>query len=166
MGKKGIVWIETILYVLISLAVIGLLLAVIQPKIAQIKDSIIIDQTKQSLNKIDETILNTKSATGMRLYSELKLGQGQILINGTEDSISWIYPSIYKYSEIGKTIRDGSIYTTTEQAGTAYKINLKLKYDTNLTFNGLDQEKIIQAASISYKLWFANKGRYIDITLE
>ena len=166
MEKTGIVWIETILYVLISLAVIGMLLAVVQPKITQIKDSIIIDQTKQSLSRIDETILNTKEAVGMRLFSELKLGQGQLLINATNNSIIWTYSSSYKYSEINRTVSDGNIHIMTEQQGTGYKISMGLSYDIDLKVDDAEQEKIIQAASISYKIWFENRGQYINIRTE
>ena len=167
MKKEGVVWVSTILYTAISLAIIGMLLAVVQPKIAQLKDSIIIEQTKTSLNKIDETLLNTKEAAGMRLYSELKLGKGQLFIDAINDSIKWTYLSSYKYSEINRTFRDiGNIYALTEKVVDKYKLTFKLNYTVNLTINSKDEEKIIQEAPIPYKIWFENKGSYIDIAIE
>jgi len=165
MEKKGVEWIETILYTLISLAVIGTLLAVVQPKIAQLKDSIIIDQTKSSLNEIDRTIQNTKAAAGMTLFSELNLGKGTLLIDAPNDSITWEYLSKYQYGELNKTLNEGNLKITTTKVVAEYKITIKLSYDIDLTFNGIDSGKTLQAASIPYKLWFKNKGGYIDITL-
>lgn len=167
MKKEGVVWISTILYTMISLAIIGLLLTVIQPKISQMRDSIIIDQTKTSLAEIDKTILDVSGAPGMRLPSEVRLGRGQLIISGAGNSIEWTYDSKYKYSEVNRTIRSASIYEMTRQLGTdQYRISLKINYsDIDLKFNGLEQDKVLQAGSIPYKIWFENKNNYIDVTL-
>ena len=167
MKKQGMVWISTILYTLISLAVIGLLLAVVQPKITQIKDSMVIEQTKTSMSKVDETMLNVKEgAAGMKLYSEFKLGKGSLIISGKNDSIRWTYQPSYEYSQAGRKIQSGDILMLTEKAGNGYNLTLSMNYDFNLTVDGSDKDKIIQAASLSYKLWLTNKGTGIDITVE
>jgi hypothetical protein len=167
MKKQGVVWISTILYTMISLAIIGLLLAVIQPKISQVRDSVIIDQTKTSLIQIDETVLNVQEAPGMRLSSEIRLGKGQLVLSGKNNSIEWTYDSKYKYSEVNRTIRSASIYESTTQIGAdMYRISLKLIYTSNLTVNSQDTDKILQAGSIPYKIWFENKGNFVDMSVE
>jgi type II secretory pathway pseudopilin PulG len=168
MKKEGVVWISTILYTMISLAIIGLLLSVIQPKISQVRDSIIIDQTKASLTKIDAIVLDVTGGTNSKQYSEFRLGKGNIIISGPNNSISWVYDAKYKYSEVNRTIRyASSIYETTDQIGDMYRITLKLNYsDIDLRYNDQETDKILQAGSIPYKLWFENKGPYIDVTVE
>jgi type II secretory pathway pseudopilin PulG len=163
---KAVVWISTILYTAVSLAIIGLLLAVIQPKIAQVRDSIIIDQTESSLEGIDTTIQNTQGAAGTKMWSDFKLGQGQLAISGAQNAITWTHDINYQYSELNKTIHSGSIYVLTQQISGKYRVSLFLNYtNLNLTFNGMDQDRILQAAPSPYKLWFENKGSYIDVTL-
>jgi type II secretory pathway pseudopilin PulG len=166
MNRKAVVWISTILYTMVSLAIIGLLLSVIQPKISQMRDSIIIDQTRSSLAKIDETVQNTQGAAGMKLMSELRLGKGQLIISGSNNSITWEYDSQYQYSEANKTIQSGSLYERTDKLADSFRIRLFLNYtNIDLKFSNSNQEKILQAAPSPYKLWFENKGNYIDITL-
>jgi type II secretory pathway pseudopilin PulG len=167
MKKQGTVWISTILYTVISLAIIGSLMAVVQPRISQLKDSIVIDQTKNSLTKLNEVMISTKEgAIGMHIPSEFKLGQGNLFVSGKNDSITWVFQTASRYSEVGRRIQAGDIYELTEKAGDGYNVSLSLFYDTNLTFNGKDDDKILQSAPLPYKIWFTNKGSYVDITLE
>ena len=56
MNKKGQVWVETVIYTLIGLAVIGLLLAVAKPKIDQMKDRALIDQAVEAMEAINSKI--------------------------------------------------------------------------------------------------------------
>ena len=58
-GKRGDVWISAVLYILIGLAIMGLLLMVVRPRIEQMRDSITIDQTLATMNRLDETISRT-----------------------------------------------------------------------------------------------------------
>ena len=53
---RGQIWVETVIYTLIGLALMGLVLAFVMPKINESKDRIILQQTITSLNDIDEKI--------------------------------------------------------------------------------------------------------------
>ena len=44
-SRKGQIWIETVIYTLIGLALIGLVLAILTPKIKEFGDRQIIEQT-------------------------------------------------------------------------------------------------------------------------
>lgn len=168
MEKKAVVWISTILYTMISLAIIGLLLSVIQPKISQIRDSLVIDQTKTGLAEINKIILDTSTASGMRLPSEFRLGKGLLIISGQNNSIEWTYDTKYKYSEVGRLTRPAGIYELTTEIGKdTYRISLKLNYsDIDLKYKDQETEKIVQPGSIPYKIWFENKNSYINVNVE
>ena len=53
-NKKGQVWIETVLYTLIGISLIGLVLAFVTPKINEAKDRAVVEQTINSLSTFDE----------------------------------------------------------------------------------------------------------------
>ena len=50
MNKEGQIWIETVLYTLIGLSLIGLTLTFVMPRINASKDIATIEQTMESLN--------------------------------------------------------------------------------------------------------------------
>ena len=55
-NKLGQIWVETVIYTLIGIAIIGIVLAIAQPKIEAKKDEVIIEQAIESLGNIDEKI--------------------------------------------------------------------------------------------------------------
>ena len=54
--ERGQVWIETVLYTMIGLVLIGLVLGFVNPKIEESKDNLIIEQTLTLLNDLDSKI--------------------------------------------------------------------------------------------------------------
>jgi len=174
-SKKGIVWVSTVLYILIGLAVIGMLLVVIRPKIAQMKDSLTIDQTIQSMNKFDEVMLRTRQAAGMRLSYELQLSRGEFLINAVNESVAWILrDSAYKYSEENISIKIGNIDILTQKKGNVWQVTLSRDYSNsniNMTIVGMDKIRTLTPAKVPYGIWLENKGlnetkQHIEITVE
>ena len=160
--KKAVVWVSTVLYVLIGLAVIGMLLAVLKPKIAEIKDKFITDQTMQSLNNMDNTILKLRETAGNRFVFPLSLNKGNFVIDGANEKIYWTMISNYQLSEENTPIQEGRINESTTKVGELWNITLELnyKYD-NVDFIINGEEKGIKAlspASTIYKIWIENKG--------
>ena len=43
--KKGQIWVETVLYTLIGLALIGITLAIMMPKITQSREKVVVEQS-------------------------------------------------------------------------------------------------------------------------
>ena len=72
-SKRGVEWVSTVLYTLISLALIGMLIAALNPRIAELKDSYVISQTVDSLNVLDGTINNARVAEGTTLKYTLQM---------------------------------------------------------------------------------------------
>ena len=62
MEKRGQIWVETIVYTLIGLAIIAMLVAVAKPKINQMTEKAVITQTMESLNTLNEQIFDTITA--------------------------------------------------------------------------------------------------------
>ena len=57
MESKAQIWVETVIYTLIALAIMGLLLALIKPTIEEKKDKAVIEQSKLILDDINKKIM-------------------------------------------------------------------------------------------------------------
>ncbi len=158
--NKAQIWVETVIYTVIGLAIIGIVLAVTTPSINNYKDKIVIEQTITALNNLNQKILETEESVGSRRSLELGIKRGSLTIESQNDKIVYVLgESGLKYSEVGVEIRDGSIKIKTEKIGEKYNLNLILEYnDINITYNGEDKEKKFNAAPTAYKLFIENKG--------
>jgi type II secretory pathway pseudopilin PulG len=159
--KKAQIWIETAIYTLIGLAIIGIVLAIAYPAINRYKDEVIIDQTITLLNKINEKIIEVRDmGTGNKRIINLQIEKGQLIINSEEDKIEYLLEeSGLKYSEPGQEIEQGDIRITTEEVGTKYTINLVLPYqELNITYKSNEEEKTLTPAPSPYEISIENKG--------
>ena len=166
--KRGAEWISTILYVLISIAILGALMVAVRPKISELKDQVIITQTVDSLNVLDDTLQLTKTATGTNLRYNIKLNKGNLIIDPLNDKITWQGDSSYIYSEPGKTLQVGRINALTTAKNDFYQVTLDLDYklyNLNLTFDGLERIKTLNPSSIPYTIWLKNNGRSGNLTM-
>ncbi len=157
--KKAQIWVETVVYTLIGISVIGILLAVAKPKIDEIRDRLVIEQTIESFNQIHEKILEIRDAPGNQRTLGLKLSRGRITVNGTSDKILWGMESNYKYSQPGSNVEFGKINVRTEIAN-PYKIFIELDYSKsyNLTVSGQDKNIELEESPTPYTLLFLNKA--------
>jgi len=135
--KKGQIWIETVIYTLVGLAMIGLVLAMITPKINQTKDKAIIDQTIDALRLIDSKIGEvTQEGPGNVRNVEFGIRRGSISFNLTDDEIVYeMDDSRILYSEPGLETSIGKINILTIEGDRTHKIVLKLKCEGDLVFN-------------------------------
>ncbi|MBM3247766.1 hypothetical protein FJZ17_04490, partial [Candidatus Pacearchaeota archaeon] len=79
--KRGQIWIETVIYTLIGLTIIGILLSIVTPKINQMNDKSLIIQSINSLNKIDEQISSTMVAAGNSRQIKKAFKKGEYIIS-------------------------------------------------------------------------------------
>jgi hypothetical protein len=164
-NNKGQVWIETVIYTLIGLSLIGLVLAIMTPQIKESKDRAIIDKTIESMNLVDSKINEVLQAPGNKRKVELELNKGELYFNSTGDSIYFeMKDSKSKYSEPGVSIGIGRINLTSYKLSKDYRVLLELKYKYNVTFDGKDSliEKKFSSASVPYNLFIENKGIVLD----
>ena len=183
--KKAVIWVSTVIYTLIGLSVIALMLAVVKPKLEEMKDSFVISQTISALNELDSIIVEIRQAVGSTRGYDLYLSRGELKIHCVEGTltqyIEWYLPdSNYMFSEATEEGEEPIVVPaagnikgfTIVGNGNRFSVTLRLYYnELDLTFNGKDEDKILQPAKTHYSLWFENRGvgpkgkQQIDISL-
>jgi hypothetical protein len=159
--KLGQVWVETVIYTLIAFVMIGLVLSYARPKIQELQDQAIIQQSTDMLKQIDSTILDVGgSAEGNQRILEITIKEGDLKIDGVNSKIIFEMQSQALYSEPGKSINDGSVIVLTQKESGYNLVTLTLDYNEkyNLEFQGDKKLKTISKASNSYKLTISNNG--------
>jgi type II secretory pathway pseudopilin PulG len=160
MNKRGQIWVETVIYTLMGLVILGILLSVITPKINQMKDRTVIMQTIDSLNAINNEIQETLSATGNKRQVLIYISKGKYTIDPKNETISFALRSLsYMYGQPGQVIEEGPISALTLDVKDKYDIYLYLNYsDYNITYDGKDIKKELTPAPSPYKLLIENNG--------
>ena len=159
-NKKGQIWVETVVYTLIGLVIIGAVLAIAKPKIDEIKDRMVITQTIDAMKSLNKEVNEVKQVTGMKRVPEVRFQKGEFIVSGKEDTLYWILDDSHAaYSQPGILVPDGElrILTSISQKTT---VILFLNYSGKLdiTYNGKDEEKIIQQAPTPYLISIENVG--------
>ncbi len=161
--KKGQIWVETVIYTLIGLAIIGIVLALATPAINKNKDKLILEQTMTIMMEIDNKIKDVRDsgAGNKRIIDELSIRKGYIEIDGENNEIKYVLEGTrLEYSEPEKPVQQGSINILTNSiSGGDYNIILTLEYPSlNITYSNDEDYKKLTAASIPYKLSLHNNG--------
>ncbi|VVB80255.1 Uncharacterised protein [uncultured archaeon] len=156
-SRRAQIWIETVIYTLIALALIGLVLAFAKPKIDSVRDRMLIEQTIDSMNKINDQIAEVQLAPGNRRVLSVKINQGEINVDSTNNSISWALNSVYKYSEIDRPVKLGSIYILTRGNG-PYNVSVSSNYGFNLTLDGAKSNYAFESAPTPYTVTVTSKN--------
>jgi hypothetical protein len=172
-NKKAQVWIETVLYTLMGLALIGVALAIATPKINESKDRLLVEQTIESLNVWDERIgeLVDRGQGNVRNIPAFTMKKGELTINSTDDKIVFVIDGLSKpYSEVGFEIREGNILLTSYEGQRSASVVLVLDYQgvLDLTYGGADENKKFTAAATPYAFSLKNLGgqELIQIDIE
>lgn len=173
MKKGGQIWVETVVYTLIAFLMMGLVLSYAKPKIEQIQDKAIIDQSIEIIKEIDSIITSIKDVSGNSRELGLVFKKGSIQFDGVDDKILFNMESRYAYTEPGKEVKDGTITIFTREKGKYNDVNLTRVYSPsfNLTVNGADVSKTITQSASAYGVTISNKGidsqgrTIIDITI-
>ena len=162
MEKKAQVWVETVIYTLIGLAIIGILLAVSKPKIDSMKDELVIEQSLESVSEIDKVIRGLSGlSVGNKRIAEFKISKGYFYVDGANDTIYLVIDSKKEYSQIDEDVPVGDLKVRTEEKGDLWEVTISADYSDkgiDLTFGGQNVEKRFEAAPSAYSLSFENKG--------
>ncbi len=161
MRRLGQIWIETVLYTLIGLALIGVSLAIITPKINSSRDRIVVEQTIDSLGILDGKINEVleKGPGNKRVVEQFSMKRGEMFINSTGDEIVFILKELSSlYSEPGIVINEGRIEIVSKESKKGSWVYLTLRYtNVNLTYPDDDFKKF-SAAATPYKFSIENLG--------
>lgn len=159
-NRKGQVWIETVIYTLIAFVMIGLVISYARPKIEELQDRAILEQSTQMIKEIDSTILAMGAAGNQRVL-EIGVKKGVLKIDCPTDKMIFEMESRGVYSEPGKEINDGNIIILTQKKSGYNLVTLTRDYGAdnyNLKFEGKEEVKILSKASNPYKLSILNEG--------
>ena len=158
LNKKAQVWIETVVYTLIAFTLIAAVLAFVKPKIDELQDKAIIEQSIGMLKDVDSTVREiVQGGSGNKRKLEISINKGDLIIDGAEDKLVFEIESRYLYSEPGKEIEHGNLMIKTEEIGDLNKVALTREYkDYNLTFNGGDEIKSLGKAATPYTIFLTN----------
>ena len=162
-NKNGQVWIETVIYLLIAFAMMGLVLSFIKPKIEELRDKALIEQSLELIKNIDNIVTNIGSPGNKRLL-EIGIKKGSLTINSSNDMVIFEMTSKYSYTESGETVQEGNIEISTEEKGKDNIITLKrdLSDEYNFTYRFEEIPKTFTKSSTSYKLFITNKGEALN----
>jgi hypothetical protein len=165
--NNGQVWIETVIYTLIGLLMIGLVLSYAKPAIEEAQDNAILKQSTQMLEKIDSQIL-TIGPPGSQKEMSVLINKGELKIDGTEgnEKIVFQMDSKYYFSEENKNVSIGRINSSTQIINDINLVTLTLEYGTNynITIDGIDKIKTLSKSPNPYKIFIVNNGRYPPTT--
>lgn len=161
-NKRGQVWIETVLYTLIGLALIAMILTFTLPKITKTQEKIIIEQSISSLKLLDQTISDVVASgqDNVRAY-EISFKEGNLFIDGENNIIYFQIDDLKDYySQPNVSIDDGRVKITSFGKEKATSVKLVLNYTNyaDITYNGLDNEQKITKSAVAYKLFLSNLG--------
>lgn len=161
------VWVETVIYTLIGLAIMGAIIAISTPKIIQMNDNILITQTIESLNTFNEQVRETLLYPGNQREILLTLKKGEYTLDAGNNTFYFTLKNTrLKYSEPGKFFKDGDIYRLTlDKGNNQYDILLLLNYSLfDVTYFKQNTTKIFTPAPLAYRLLVVNRnGKNIDI---
>src|SRR3989344_1356812 len=158
-NKKAQVWIETVIYLLIAFVMIGLVLSFIRPKIEEIRDKAIIEQSLEVIRDIENLILTIGSPGNKRLL-EIEIRKGNLIFDCTNDKVFFQINSKYVYTEPGENVEIGNVMALTENKGEYNVVTLERDFSDvyNLTYKNEDMLKTLNKASTPYKVYLTNNG--------
>jgi hypothetical protein len=164
--QKGQVWVETVIYLLIAFVMIGLVLSFIKPKIEEMRDRTIIEQSLGILKEIDSIITTIGSPGNQRLIN-VEIRKGSIIIDSENDIVKFEIDSTYEYGQPGQVITIGNIQAITEESGDNSKVTLTRDFSEgyDLTYDNQQMVKTLTKASNPYRLFINNRGESSDKVL-
>lgn len=164
---KGQVWVETVVYTLIALTVIGLFLSFAKPKIEEVQDKTLIDQSVSMLEDINN-IANSivQSGAGNKRVIELGIKKGTLEIDSANDRLVFTIEGRSTYTEPGEDgspgefIKIGNILISTQKLGKLNKVTLISNYSGiyNITYQNKEELRTINRAPTPYKVSISSEG--------
>lgn len=160
LNNKGQVWVETVIYTLIGLFMIGLVLSYAKPAIEEAQDNSVLKQSTQMLEQVDSQILSI-GPPGSQKQISVSINKGELKIDATKEKIIFEMDSRYYFSEENKNVTIGRINSSTQRINDLNHVTLTLDYskDYNITVEGLDRLKTLTKSPSPYRVFIINNGR-------
>lgn len=160
--KGGQIWVETVVYTLIGMALIGVALAIVTPQLNKQRDRALVEQTISALNVFDEkmTYVIDKGPGNVRNL-DFNVKRGKLIINSTEEVVYFIIDDLSSlYSQENIVINRGMISFKSKKERKGASIVLWLNYSSsvNITYRGREEQRVFNPASTPYKISIENLG--------
>ena len=165
--KRAQVWVETVVYTLIALSVIGIFLTFAKPKIEEIQDKTIIDQSVNILEDVN-SIIGTlvERGAGNKRIIEVGIKKGKLTIDGANDQLIFEIDGRSTYTEPGIDGTQGkfievsnNVIASTQKIGNLNKVILISNYSNyNITYQKDKVNKILVKSPSLYKISISNEG--------
>jgi len=176
--KKGQIWVETVIYTLIGLVLIGLILAFANPVIQKQKDKVIIESSIESMIALDNAILEVKKSTGNIREVNFLIRKGTLMVDGEDNKLTFtIEDSDLQFIKLDSTIDyTSNLRIKTLENSRNYDVILILDYSEDSIYdlrynykapispsiipeNDGIETKIFTMAQTPYRLMVENIGR-------
>ncbi len=164
LGKtRGQVWVETVLYTLIGLGLIGVTLAIAMPKITEARERAVVEQSISAMNILNDKVREVldRGEGNSRIVSEFMVQRGKLVVDGNNEQIIFVIDNMKSvYSEPGTAIYSGPIKILTEEGQGKNKVSLTLDYSgsVDLTYSDRQEVEEFSQASIPYSFKIENRG--------
>ena len=163
MRKLAQIWVETVVYTIIGLALIGMVLTFALPKIQESKDRLVVEQTIYALSNLDSKLTETAEVPGNVRIAELRIQRGSLNLDGKNDSISFTIEDLRKpYSQNGSEISLGRISLLSLQGQKYSKVSVSINYRYNITVNDLDKVETLTPSPLPRRIAIEDKGVQSD----
>lgn len=161
-NSKAQIWIETVVYTLIALIMIGAVLAFAQPKIQEIQDKLIIDKTFDAIREIDSQINSViNGGVGNKRVINLEIKKGELKIDShpKNEIVFTLKDSRSVYSEPGKEVTLLGIKMKTIKTGKTSVVTLTKNYDSEgIQLTASESSLILGKSASVYTLTITNEG--------
>src|SRR3989344_9698385 len=103
-SRQGQVWIETMIYILIGISLLGTVLVFVRPQIQEYQDNIVLEQTLEAMNQLDEKVQAVYyGGQGNTRTVDFQIKRGRIDIDAENNKIIYtLENSLLKKSEPGR----------------------------------------------------------------
>jgi len=168
--KKGQVWIETVIYTLIAFIMITAVLSFVRPKIQELQDKALIEQSIEMMGELDATISSlAKSSCGNKRSIELTIKKGTLKIDSINEKIIFSLESAYEYSESGEDYKYGNILIHNKKIGKSNELKMTLEYNEyDIIYDGENENKELSSSPTPHKIFIthqAGEGIVLNIKL-
>ena len=162
---RGQVWVETVIYTLIALVMIAAVLAFAKPKLEEMQDHALIEQSIGILKDIDTLVLSVvQGGNGNKRTLDIGIKKGILEIKANENFIMFTLEGRNKYSEPGVIVENGNLFIKTTEKGKRNEVSIWRNYSGtyNLIYYGEETSKQLSKSSQSYQIIVSNKGQDIS----
>jgi hypothetical protein len=169
MCAKGQIWVETVIYLLITIVLIGAVFSFATPQIEKFRDRVIIEQSRDILFNIDSIIKDIhKYGVGNQRLIKINLKKGTLKISGVNDRLVFEIESKDQYIEPNSNYSENDLEIQNEKKGNLNIVRLTKDYSLNynLTYQQIDKVKTLNKGSLPYEIIILNKGINSDGRIE